>query len=52
MAEFIADTSLARDSFILECQWETGEDCSDKFVQRFTEMGLCYTFNANSSIWL
>jgi hypothetical protein len=49
MREFIVDTSLARDRFILECQWETGNDCSDQFTQRFTEMGLCYTFNANSS---
>jgi hypothetical protein len=49
MREFIVNTSLARDRFILECQWETGYDCSDKFTQRFTEMGLCYTFNPNSS---
>jgi hypothetical protein len=49
MSEFITDTSLERDSSILECQWETGDDCSDKFMERFTEMGLCYTFNGNSS---
>jgi hypothetical protein len=49
MREVIVDTSLARDRFILECRWEAGGDCSDKFIQRFTEMGLCYTFNANSS---
>jgi hypothetical protein len=49
MRKFIVDTSLARDRFILECQWESGNVCSDLFTQRFTEMGLCYTFNANSS---
>jgi hypothetical protein len=49
MREFIVDTSLARDRFILQCHWETDNDCSDGFTQRFTEMGLCYTFNANSS---
>jgi hypothetical protein len=49
MREFIVDASLARNRFVLECQWETGHDCSDEFTQRFTEMGLCCTFNANSS---
>jgi hypothetical protein len=39
MRDFIVHTSLARDRFILECQWETGYDCSDTFTQRFTEIG-------------
>ena len=47
MSSFIIALSHKRENLLLRCQWEKHENC-EQFKGRFTDMGLCYTFNRNA----
>ena len=49
MSAFINKTSFRSNQSILKCLWLNDEECLQEIEERFTDMGLCYTFNSNSS---
>ncbi len=49
MTLFVNKVSHTLNDTIVKCRWQNNKDCSHQFIERYTDMGLCYTFNMNKT---
>ena len=47
--EVFDSLSHVREDFLLNCTWQGSDVCESSITPTITEMGLCWTFNANRS---
>jgi hypothetical protein len=49
MTSFVDSVSHDLHNFMIDCRWLNDKNCASQFEARFTDMGRCYTFNANTT---